>query len=99
MLPENCVPLLLLLSADKKELDGRVRILLHYRMDQPQVMVIECSDQCGIAESSEAVTMLTTRAVDAKFDAPSVMYGDYAAQPLPTAAVPNFRKEENQSAR
>ena len=38
-------------------------------------MVIECSDQCGIAEGSEAVTMLTTRAVDAKFDAPSVMYG------------------------
>merc|ERR1719353_1288193 len=61
-----------------------------------QVMVIECSDQCGIAESSEAVTMLTTRAVDAKFDAPSVMYGDYAAAPLPTAAVPKYRKEENQ---
>ena len=61
-------------------------------------MVIECSDQCGIAEGSEAVTMLTTRAVDAKFDAPSVMYGSYAAAPFPTAAVPNFRKEQNQSA-
>jgi hypothetical protein len=60
-----------------------------------QVIVIECSDQCGIAEPSPAVSMLTTRAVDAKFDAPSVMHGP-APVFNPELPQPNFMRDELQ---